>query len=279
MPALLFAVVQGVTEFLPVSSSGHLVLLALILGGDGEPLFVVSALHVATALAAVIYYRRAYRQAVWGLWQPGPRRRFALRYLAAQASTAAIALPLVWALTQTPAEQWRLSAGLLGGMMLLNAVILLTAPRGAAAASGETLPHDTLPHDTLPQLTWRSAAWVGLAQGAATLPGLSRSGLTVAAGRHAGLSRGEAASLSFLLAPPVILATAVFWSAQVWPEPLALFASWQAAGPMLGMAVITFFIALAALHWVVSWVRAGRLWWFAPWSAVLGIATLATAAF
>ena len=119
---------------------------------------------------------------------------------------------------------------------------------------------------------------MGLAQGVATLPGLSRSGLTVAAGLQAGLSRADAASLSFLLAPPVIVAAAIFWSAQTWPEPLRLFASWQTAAAMLGMMAITFLIALAALHWVVAWVRAGRLWWFAPWSALLGIATLAMAA-
>ena len=268
LTALLRAAAQGVTEFLPVSSSGHLALLTLLLGGDGEPLFVITVLHAATALAAVVYYRRAYWRAVQGVYQAGPGRRFVRKYAGAQAATALAGLPLTLLLLYTPLEQWRLSSGLLGGMMLLNAVVLLIAPRRR---------DDGVCDNPLPRLTWRSAAWVGLAQGVATVPGLSRSGLTVAAGLQAGLSRADAASLSFLLAPPVIVAAAIFWSAQTWPEPLRLFASWQTAAAMLGMTAITFLIALAALHWVVAWVRAGRLWWFAPWSALLGIATLAAA--
>lgn len=270
LTALLLAVAQGVAEFLPVSSSGHLALLTLLLGADGEPLFVITALHAATALAAVVYYRRAYWRALQGVYQAGPRRRFIRKYAGAQAAAALVGLLLTLLLLYTPLEQWRLSAWLLGGMMLLNAAALLLAPRRPDTVSDAG--------HALPRLTWRSAAWVGLAQGVATIPGLSRSGLTVAAGLQAGLSRADAASLSFLLAPPVIVAAAIFWSAQTWPEPLRLFASGPAAGTMLAMMAITFLIALAALHWVVSWVRAGRLWWFAPWSALLGIATLAIAA-
>ena len=268
LTALLLAAVQGVAEFLPVSSSGHLALLTLVLGTDGEPLLVITALHTATALAAVVYYRRAYWRAARGVYRAGPPRRFLRKYAGAQVITALVGLPLTLLLLYTPLAQWRLSAGLLGGMMLLNAAVLLIAPRRQQDAASP---------GALPRLAWRSAVWVGLAQGMATLPGLSRSGLTVAAGLQAGLSRADAASLSFLLAPPVIVAAAAFWSVQTWPEPLGLFASWPAAGAMLAMTALTFCIALAALHWVVTWVRAGRLWWFAPWSAILGLATLATA--
>lgn len=268
LDALLLAVTQGVTEFLPVSSSGHLILLALALGTEGEPLLVVTALHLATAVAAVIYYRRAYWQTLRGLWRAGPQRQFALRYAAAQIATGLTLLPLAAVLTQTVAAEWRLSAWAIGAMLLLNAAILVAAPRRQGDQAG----------DALPRLSWRAAVWVGLAQGIAALPGLSRSGLTVAAGLRAGLSRTDAASLSFLLSPPVILASAIFWTVQAWPEPRLLVVTWQSAGAMLVMMLIAFVMALAALYWVVSWVRAGRLWWFAPWSAILGIATLATAA-
>ena len=279
LTALLFAVVQGATEFLPVSSSGHLLLLAILMGAGGEPFFMAAMLHSATALAAVIYYRRACGQAARGLWRAGPARRFLWRYALAQAATAAVALPLFFILTRTPAAQWRLSLWAIGVAMLVNAVVLLLAPRGGddsgdgsggggARAAGHGLPGPG----------WRAALWVGLAQGIAVLPGLSRAGLTVAVGRRAGLNGDAAAGFSFLLAPPVILAAALLWTIQTWPEPKSGLADGQSAGVVLSLGAVAFSIALGAIHWTASWARAGRLWWFAPWNAALGAGALAVAA-
>ena len=110
------------------------------------------------------------------------------------------------------------------------------------------------------------------------LPGLSRAGLTVAVGRRAGLDGAAAAGFSFLLAPPVILAAALLWTIQTWPEPKSGLADGQSAGAALAMGAVAFGIALGAIHWTASWARAGRLWWFAPWNAALGAGALAVAA-
>ena len=277
LTALLFAVVQGATEFLPVSSSGHLLLLAILVGGGGEPFFTVAMLHSATALAAVIYYRRACGQAARGLWRAGPARRFLWRYALAQAATAAVALPLFFILTRTPAAQWRLSLWAIGVAMLVNAAVLLLAPRGGDGGGNGSGGAPAAGHG-LPRPGWRAALWVGLAQGIAVLPGLSRAGLTVAVGRRAGLDGAAAAGFSFLLAPPVILAAAALWTIQTWPEPKSGLADGQSAGVALALGAVAFGIALGAIHWTASWARAGRLWWFAPWNAAVGAGALAVAA-
>ena len=110
------------------------------------------------------------------------------------------------------------------------------------------------------------------------MPGLSRSGLTIAAGLQAGLSRRDAANLSFLLAPPVILASAVFWTAQALAASPQELGGWSSMLVALAMLAAAFGVAWCALHWVSAWVRAGRLWWFAPWSAGVGVAALVVAA-
>ena len=266
LTALLSALLQGITEFLPISSSGHLVLLTLVLGEDRKPFLMISSLHAVTATAAIVYYRRDYGPAISGIWRPGSRRDFVWRYFVSQAITAMIIAGLIWLFAQIPPEPWRYD-WLLGVMMLVNALILFLAPR-----------RDDVPsHGTLPTLTWRTAAWVGLAQGIAAVPGLSRTGLTVATGLRAGLSPAHASSFCFLLAPPVMLAPALVFLVGTWPQAAAWSSSWQSGAATLVVILVTFLVALGSLHWTVSWVRAGRLWWFAPWSGLVGIVTLVTA--
>ena len=268
LTALLFALVQGITEFMPVSSSGQLSLLALVLGDIRKPFLIISSLHAVTATAAIVYYRREYRQAVNGIRRPGAGRHFAWRYAGTQAITLAVAAlwsALVWLLWPTLAPHLRYD-WVLGAMMLANAAILLAAPR-----------RDDVPsHGSLPALTWQTVAWVGLAQGISVLPGLSRSGLTMAAGLRAGLSPAHASSFCFLLAPPLMLVFALVFWVGTWSQASEWFSSWQSVAATLVVILLTFLTALGSLHWTVSWVRAGRLWWFAPWSGLAGIATIVT---
>ena len=261
--ALLLGLAQGATELLPVSSSGHLVLLGVLLGTDGDPFLVIGWLHLATGLAVVGYWRRLYWQALRGIWRAGPCRRFLLRYLAAQGATGAVGLPLL-----AVVSEWGAVPGLVGAGMLVNAVVLVVAPR-----RGHPGGYDEEEED-LPALDWRTSVLVGLAQGAAALPGLSRSGLTMAAGLGAGQSAGDAARLSFLLAGPAMLGAAVF---AVGASGDGVSVSGTSAAVALVMALVAFAAALGAVRWAVAWVSAGRLWWFAPWSGGGGIVVLALA--
>ena len=263
---LLYAVVQGVTEFLPVSSSGHLELLGIIVGAPAEPLLLATWLHLATALAAVAYHRRTCWSLVRSVRRDGGARRFVVRCAAAEAVTGAAGTALLLALTQPAVYRWWLSAWLLGVMMLVNAAALWTAPRGGRHDAG-----------ALPELSWVQATGVGLAQALAIAPGLSRQGLTIATGMHLGLGPRAAADLSLLLAPLVMAAAAALWSARVWPEPLRWFADWESGVALFAVFAATFCLAMVTARWTVAWVEAGRLRWFAPWSAGLGLATLAGA--
>lgn len=268
LSALLFAVAQAITEFLPVSSSGHVALLAQLVNAPADRVFVATALHIATAVAAVVYYRRRYWQAIRELGTPRRRPGLALRYGLTQTITGVIALLFVLALNQPGLYEWWVSAWFVGIMMLVNAVVLAAAPAGRIA------PDD----GRMPDPSWRAALVVGAAQGIALAPGLSRSGFAIAAGLTAGLDRSAAVHFGMLLAPVVILASAVSQAVRIWPEPLLLFGSWQLVGIVAAMLVATFVIALGALRWVVAWTRAGRLRWFAPWSAAVGLGALVFAA-
>ena len=275
LTGVLLALVQGATELLPVSSSGHLVLLGVLPGWDGEPFFVISLLHLATGLAVVIYWRRLYWELLRGIWRPGPRRRFLARYMAAQVATGAVGLPLLPVLSRAPASEWGASwdasLWLVGAGMLVNAGVLLLAPRRGHQGGDDGDEDD----ERLPDLDWRGAVLVGLAQGLAALPGLSRSGLTMAAGLGAGLSPGEAARLSYLLAGPVMVGAALFAAGASSGGGLSV--DGVSAAVAVGMAAVAFGVALGAVRWAVSWVSAGRMWWFAPWSGGLGIVALALA--
>jgi undecaprenyl-diphosphatase len=118
--------------------------------------------------------------------------------------------------------------------------------------------------DQPPQVTWKVALLVGLAQGIAIFPGISRSGFTIVAGLWGGLGRNSAAEFSFLLSVPTILAASLF---ELWREP-------ELSGigvPAMFVAGITAFISgLIAIHWLMRWLRRGRLWWFSGYCAVVG---------
>lgn len=184
--AALLGVLQGVTEFLPVSSSGHLALAQLVIPGFSQPGVVFDAmLHVGTALAVVWFERR--RIVEWSSSAAG--RRLLGLLVVGTAATAVVALPLRGLATAAFVDPVMVGVALIATGCVVAATRLL--PGGARSEEGTG---------------WRQAALVGLAQGLAVFPGLSRSGLTIAAGLGAGMERAWAARFSFLLAVPAIAA-------------------------------------------------------------------------
>ena len=181
--ALLLGLLQGLTEFLPVSSSGHLALAQLLLPGFEQPGVVFDAmLHAGTALAIVWYERR---QLLAWLTQAAGRRLLGLLVLGTLV-TAVLALPLrrvVHGAFERPV--W------VGMCLLVTGVVVLLSRRlGGDRSEGDT--------------GWRHAVLIGLAQGVAVFPGISRSGITITAGLACGLERAWAARFSFLLSVPAV---------------------------------------------------------------------------
>ncbi len=190
LDAIVWGLVQGLTEFLPISSSGHLVLVPAFLskaGVDiGDPGLAVSAvLHLGTLLAVLIYYRTDIIRLLRSPLEPTNRRLIIL--LAVGTVPALIGLPLKGGL-----EQIEQNPRLVGVALVVTGLILAV---GSRRADGQR---------RLEGGTVKDAALIGLSQALALIPGISRSGTTITAGLLRGFDREEAARFSFLLAVPAI---------------------------------------------------------------------------
>lgn len=253
LSAILLGCLQGLTEFLPVSSSGHLALAQLLLPAFQQPGLVFEvALHLGTTAAVlVLEWRR-----LWDAFRGRYLVRLAGQLVVATVATAAIALPLRRAAEHAFDHPLAVSAGL-----ALTGVLLLFVTR---LDGGRWGPAD---------MPWRAALLVGLAQGVAVMPGISRSGATIVAGVGGGLERRWAADFSFLLSVPAVLGAAVV---EGWSHREALAAApsslwWAAGGGALAAAVV----GGAALVAVRRLVLGGRLHLFAYYVLPLAALTVA----
>ena len=187
---LLLAVFQGVAEFLPISSSGHLAVLGRWLGIDPEANFSLGiVLHAGTLLAILFFYFRSLLRFV-----KLQRNRLAGKVILGSVPAAVAGIFFKDEVERLSANLW-----LIGCCFLATAVILTFSDRlnKKRAAMGN-------PGYCTDDITWKQALYTGLAQAAALLPGISRSGSTIAAGMLAGLNPAGAAEFSFLLAIPAI---------------------------------------------------------------------------
>ena len=256
---------QGITEFLPVSSSGHLVLLRGILAVGEVPLLFDVLLHLSTlAATAVVFRARLGRLIAAGvdLLRPPARRRCSpddrrllLLLVLCTAVTGGIGMAL--GSIGLPREP-----GFVSFMLLVTAAVLLAVPllRGMAGPRAEAAPSVAW------QPRWPWALLIGVVQGLAVIPGISRSGATIAAGVLAGADRETAADFSFLASVPAILSAV----AVSLPDLSALEAAVDAPAMAAGMAV-SFAAGWLALTVLLRIVRRGRLHLFALYLIPVGI--------
>ena len=191
---VVLAVVQGLTEFLPVSSSGHLVLVPTVAGWEDQGLVFDVAVHFGSLLAVVVYFRDDLLGLIRGgleLTTPGPR---------SQRATLALGV----ALGTVPAAAAGIAlAGFIEEYLRSPFVVVVTLSFwGLAMALADFYCRR---ERTIADVTVRDAFLIGCAQALALIPGTSRSGITITAGRALGLQRQDAARFSFLLSAPVIL--------------------------------------------------------------------------
>jgi undecaprenyl-diphosphatase len=273
LESLVLGVVQGITEFLPVSSDGHLLvtqkafewLTGVKRSGD-ENLFVIVILHLGTLAAILFFYRRTIGQTLRGLLgsadaPPGFRRAELVRVgvLAAIATSPLVPLALFFKKYLDKAFESDTAAGY--GFLITAAVLLLTS--WLTRREGSKGPAET---------TWLDALLIGLAQMFAPLPGVSRSGLTIAAALALGLSRTWAVGFSLLIAVPAILGGGIFelrhvTAASLTPDRLA---------QTLAATVVAGVVGYFAILWLVKVVKSGRIWWFSIYLIVLAMVVLAT---
>ncbi|OGF44647.1 MAG: hypothetical protein A2452_08060 [Candidatus Firestonebacteria bacterium RIFOXYC2_FULL_39_67] len=186
LESIILGIVQGLTEFLPVSSSGHLVVIQSLFKNFSQPgiLFDVT-LHLGTALAVVIYFRKRIVEIFKNI-------KLLMLVLTATAVTGVIGVAF-----KDVFEKMFTDVKLVGAALIGTAIILLFAGRVKTGNKTEK------------EMTWLNALFVGLIQGIAIIPGISRSGSTISAGLFAKLDRKFAAEFSFLLSIPAVLGAAV----------------------------------------------------------------------
>jgi undecaprenyl-diphosphatase len=234
---LILAIVQGLTEFLPVSSSGHLVLVAELFGTDqGQAIDV--AVHLGSLLAVVVYFWRDVGFVLGGLGDFFRSRQTDARRIFLLLALASIPLVIVgYILTTSGAEDAMRSTTVIGWMTIIFAVVLWLADRYGAQ-----------------RLSFRDigivdAIVVGLAQCLALIPGVSRSGITMSAGRALGFRRTEAARFALLLSIPAILASAGGIALDLEGNASDLFSSDALIAAAL--SAVAAFISISFMMWLL----------------------------
>jgi undecaprenyl-diphosphatase len=234
LQAILLGFVQGVTEFLPVSSSGHLVLLQRLWGISGDGLLFITFLHLGTVVAVVWALKREVRELI----------RHPFSWTGRMIFLALIPTALVGAAFEEVFENLFASGVTLGVEFVITGVILWwmdSVPDGVK---------------TEEDMTAADALWIGALQGAAILPALSRSGLTMAGGLWRGLTKEAVGRFSFLLSIPAILGATVVELDDFIEEPsMALDANWGAILAGTLAAVAAGYVAVKGTLWLLKRAR------------------------
>ncbi|MEN8719336.1 MAG: undecaprenyl-diphosphate phosphatase [Oceanococcaceae bacterium] len=236
---LVLALVQGITEFLPISSSAHLILVPALTGWADQGLAMDVALHIGTLLAVLVYFRRDVGALLGGgvdllRWRYTDSARLALQVAVATLPVMACGL---------------LFRGAIAGE-LRSAVVIVATTAGFGLLLWWADHRATRAQRTIAGLRWRDVLIIGAAQALALIPGTSRSGITITAALMLGFTRTEAARFSLLLAIPTTLAAGTLGGYELWQSGDHVLQS----DALIGGA-LAFVSALAAIAAMMHWLR------------------------
>ncbi|MBT8306908.1 MAG: undecaprenyl-diphosphate phosphatase [Maribacter sp.] len=252
LDAIILGIIQGLTEFLPVSSSGHLELGKAILGDNSVPeeslLFTV-VLHFATALSTIVVFRKDVWEILSGLFQFkwNEETRFSLKIIISMLPATFIGLFFEEQLEAFFGGDIRF----VGFMLLITAVLLYFADRAK---------------DTDRKVTYKNAFIVGISQAIAMLPGISRSGATISTSVLLGVDKTKAARFSFLMVVPLIIGK---MSKDIMSGELS-FESENTFAMGVGF-IAAFFAGMAACTWMIQLVKKSKLTYFAIYCLLVGL--------
>ncbi|MCL1931589.1 MAG: undecaprenyl-diphosphate phosphatase [Treponema sp.] len=264
LAAIVLGVIQGLTEFLPVSSSGHLVLFQKIFGIEEPALLFDIMLHVGTLVAvfAVLW------KDVWAIL----RRIF--QPLTAYLIIATIPTVIFALVFRNPLEKLFETGQFLGVCFLITAALLAAAEllsMRAAAASGGIAGGGL---KKTGEMNWPDALVIGIMQAIAIVPGVSRSGATLSGALSRRLNRDFAARFSFLLSIPAILGAAVFQLKDVVKGGETAAGDGIGIAAMIAGTVSAAIVGFFAVRLMLKIVREKSLWGFAIYTGILGILVL-----
>jgi undecaprenyl-diphosphatase len=254
--AIILGLIQGLTEFLPVSSSGHLAIGKALFGIETADLSFEVAVHAATVLATIVVFWKDIVKLLQGLFkfQMNAETRYILLILLSMVPVFIVGMFF------KDSVEALFGSGLLvvGFALLVTAMLLFLSETLAARRGGEG-----------GKVTWKSALWMGVAQAVAVVPGLSRSGSTIATGLLCGVKKEEVTRFSFLMVLIPILGEAFldvvggdFGQSSVEMLPL-----------LLGFAA-AFVSGLFACKFMIAIVKKAKLRWFALYCALVGLACI-----
>jgi undecaprenyl-diphosphatase len=257
--AALLGIIQGLTEFLPVSSSGHLELAKFFLGDTStaeDSLLMTIVLHAATALSTLVVFRKDVIEILRGLFQfkNNEAFQFSLKIVVSMIPAAFIGLFFADEIEQLFAQRIPLVAA----MLILTGLLLLLADRAKSTEKPVSLV---------------SAAIIGIAQAIAIMPGISRSGATISTSVLLGIDRERAARFSFLMVVPLILGkiSKDVLDGELTNSPNTI--------PLLIGFAAAFLTGLWACKWMIKLVKNSQLKYFAVYCFVIAVVALVAWAF
>ncbi len=252
---LILAAVQGIAEFLPISSSGHLVILGALLEelsssvselGESPTLEII--LHAGTlGSILVVFWKRIVNLLT------SDRRVLPLLVI------GTVPAAIVGLTIKSQFSTLLTNPALAAAMLLVTGCMLVVL--------GRLSPRD----GCYTELNWRAAVIIGCFQAFAILPGISRSGSTILGGRLLGLKNEDSVTFSFLLAIPAILGASVLAIKDVWQQASAGETLEFSITELAIGAFVSFLVGLVALTWLIGWSRKDRLHWFAWWCFPAGV--------
>ncbi len=251
--AIILGVIQGLTEFLPVSSSGHLEIGKKILFDESaltaeHSMLMTVVLHAATALSTVLVFREDVMVIVRGLWK--------FRWNEDYAFAAKIIISMVPAAVVGLTMDTQIEALFSGNMLLVGAMLIVTGVLLFLAGRATS---------TEKAVSFVDAAIIGISQAIAILPGISRSGATISTSVLLGIDRMKAARFSFLMVVPLILGK---MAKDALGRDLAMKPG--DAIPLLVGFTAAFVTGVIACKWMISLVRNCQLWWFSIYCFIVG---------
>lgn len=270
LDTLILGIMQGLTEYLPVSSSGHLEISRQILGQDldgGAAMELYLMLHVATVLSTIVV--------LWHEFWPLVKSFFTFKrdnnfYYVCKILVSCIPVGIVGVLLEEQIEKF-----FEGNLVIVGICLLVTAALLCFAYFTRT--REALLHPSGPQgrdITWLDAFIIGCGQAVAVLPGLSRSGTTIATGILLGDNREKVAQFSFLMVIIPILGKGLLdLKDMLMPNPAAVSQTAAAAVDPVALLVgflASFIVGCLACKWMLSIVKKGKLVWFAVYCVLAG---------